>query len=72
MESSIVLSDVEKPRKNDKVPLVVHLTSDQVNQMQQEANTKYRFPQNVYVNLNSACDFDAFTKLIAFLVLFHI
>ena len=68
METSIELSDDDKPRRDDKVPLIVHLTADQVNQMQQEANANYRFSQNVYVNLNSAYDFHAFTRLTAFLV----
>ena len=68
METSIESSDDDKPRRDDKVPLVVHLTADQVNQMHEEANANYRFSQNVYVNLNSASDFYAFTKLTAFLV----
>ena len=68
MKTSIKLSDDDKPRRDDKVPLIVHLTADQVNQMQQEANANYRFSQNVYVNLNSAYDFHAFIQLTAFLV----
>ena len=52
-----------------RLPLFDYLTADQVNQMQQEANANNRFSQTVYVDLNSACDSHASTRLIAFLLL---
>ena len=52
----------------DKVPMFVHLTEDQVNQMQAEINANSQFTQNVYVNLNSACPLKSITQLVTFLI----
>ena len=52
----------------DKVPMFVHLTEDQVNQMQAEINANSKFTQNVYVNLNSACPVKSITQLVTFLI----
>ena len=49
--------------------MFIHITADQVNEKQEKENAKNRYSQNVYVNLNSACDFGAMTKLIIFLIL---
>ena len=53
---------------NGRLPMFDYLTADQVDQREQETNANSRFSQNVYVNLNSECDFHAFTELIAFLL----
>ena len=73
MGTSIEQSHGNKPRDNvnngnNRVPMFIHITADQVNEKQEAANAKYRFSQNVYVNLNSACDFSAMTKLITFFI----
>ena len=52
-----------------RLPLFEYLTADQVDQKQQEAIANNRFSQTDYVNPNIACDFHAFTGLIAFLLL---
>ena len=80
MGTSIEKSPCDKPRGDQKmwgdkpcgdhrVPMFIHITADQVNEKQEQANAKNRFSQNVYVNLNSACDFVVMTKLITFLIL---
>ena len=69
MENSTEQSDGYKADGDHRVPMFIHLTADEYNQKQEEANAKYRFAQNVYVNLNSAFDFDSMTKLITFLLL---
>ena len=71
--SSIAQTDDDKPLgsadKWDKVPVYIHLTADQVNDMQAEKNENLDFSQNVYVNLNSACNLESITQLVAFLIL---
>ena len=59
----------DKPCGDHRVPMFIHITADQVNEKQEKENAKNRYSQNVYVNLNSACDFGAMTKLIIFLIL---
>ena len=70
MGTSIEQSPGFKPRDDqNRVPMFIHLTADEVNEKLEETNSKYRVSQNVYVNLNSAVDFGAMTKLITFLTL---
>ena len=66
IETSMEMNENDKP--DGRLPIFDYSTADQVDQMQQEANANDRFSQNVYINLNSVCDFHAFTKLIAFLL----
>ena len=73
MGTSIKQSPGDKPRGDqNRVPMLTHMTADQVNEKLEEANANYRFSQNVYVNLNSACDIGAMTKLITFLIFIFI
>ena len=67
MGTSIKQSPGDKRRGDqNRVPVLIH--ADQVNEKLGEENARYRFSQNVYVNLNSACHFGAMTKLITFLI----
>ena len=73
MDESVTMNkNDEKPTQSayrlDKVPMFVHLTEDQVNQMQAEINANSQFTQNVYVNLNSACPLKSITQLVIFLI----
>ena len=52
-----------------KVPMINHLTADQINEMQAEQNANFDFSQNFYVNLNGACNLESITQLVAFLIL---
>ena len=70
---SLAQIDGEKPLENarpsDKVPMFIHLSVDQINEMQEEKNSNFDFSQNVYVNLNSACNLESITQLVVFLFL---
>ena len=55
--------------RDNKVPMINHLTMDQINEMHEEKNANFDFPQKVYVNLNSACNLESITQLVAFLIL---
>ena len=72
-DNSLAQIDGEKPLENadrlDKVPMFIHLTVDQINEMQAEQNSNFDFSRNVYVNLNSACNLESITQLVAFLIL---
>ena len=68
MKNSTEQSDGSKARGDNRVPIFVHLTVDEVNQKQEEANANYRFSPNVYVDLNCAFNFDSMTQLIVFLL----
>ena len=70
-DSSIGQINDDEPRESagriDKVPMFIHLTADEVNDMHAEKN--FDFSQNVYVNLNSARNFKSITQLVALLIL---
>ena len=54
---------------DNKVPILNHLTMDQIDEMHAEKNANFDFSQNDYVNLNSACNLESISQLVAFLIL---
>ena len=55
--------------RDNKVPMINHLTMDQINEMHEEKNANFDFSQNFYVNLNSTCNLQSIIRLVAFLIL---
>ena len=61
-----------KSNSNDpaamQMPIMFHLTQDQVNQQQEEANANLQFSHSDYVDLNCACNIESLTTLVVFLI----
>ena len=53
-----------------QMPIYVHLDEDELNQKQNERNSKLQFAlsQSVYLDLNGVCNLESLQKLIVFLI----
>ena len=51
-----------------QMPIMFHLTQDQINQQQEEANANLQFSHSNYVDLNCACNIESLTTLVVFLI----